>query len=167
MMDTIGLDANALITLFSKKSKEGGEARIHFLIDETKKSRGRLIIPAPAFSEFSVHAKPEEIRLLLEEKIFRVAPFDTRAALECGAIFKGWLAGQPKESPKPKDKDSSRPKIKFDMQIISIAKTTNTALLITNDRQLRTIATQYGIHVKTVEDIALPDAARQIDMFNA
>jgi predicted nucleic acid-binding protein len=161
-MDTIGFDANALITLFSKKSKEGGKARIHFLIDETKKSRGRLVIPAPAFSEFSVYAKPEEIRLLLEERIFRIAPFDTRAALECGAIFKAWLAGQPKKSLESKDKDPSKPKIKFDLQIISIAKITDTTLLITNDRQLKTLAAQYGIHARPVEDIALPDTERQI-----
>ncbi|MDR1936383.1 MAG: hypothetical protein LBS49_12530, partial [Candidatus Accumulibacter sp.] len=106
-MDTVvALDANALITLFSNKGEVGKKARIHFLIDETRKSRGRLIIPAPALSEFSVRAKPEEIRLLLEERIFRVAPFDTRAALECGTIYKTWLSGQ--------SKPELKIKIKFD-----------------------------------------------------
>jgi predicted nucleic acid-binding protein len=124
------------------------------LIDETQKSRGRIVIPAPALSEFAVRARKEEIQFLLEEKIFQIAPFDTRAALECGAIYKTWLTGQ--------SKNERKSKIKFELQILSIAKVNNATLLITNDHQLRTMSARYGILVKNVEDIALPDAARQL-----
>jgi len=66
MMDNVVLDANVLIALFSSRSKEETKVRINFLIDETRKARGRIVIPAPALSEFFARARPEEVRLLLE-----------------------------------------------------------------------------------------------------
>lgn len=155
-MDNVVLDANVLIALFSSRSKEETKARINFLIDETRKARGRIVIPAPALSEFFARARPEEVRLLLEEKVFRIAPFDTRAALECGAIYKIWLSGQ--------SKTASKTKVKFDLQILSIAKSNNAVLLVTNDLQLQTMAAQYRVLVKPVEDLALPDSARQLKL---
>jgi predicted nucleic acid-binding protein len=154
MMDILVFDANVLIALFSARSKEDTKLKIQSLIDETKKSRGRILIPAPALSEFAVRARAEEIRLLLEERIFLIAPFDTRSALECGAIYRTWLSRQSKTAPKSK--------IKFDFQILSIAKVYNANLLITNDNQLKMLAVQHGILAKPIEDIALPDTARQL-----
>lgn len=68
--------------------------RIDHLVAQLEKAGERIIVPTPVLSEVLVRVKPAEAQQLYdrlgEYKVFRVEPFDAKAAIE--------LAGAMRES---------------------------------------------------------------------
>ncbi|EGK71937.1 Putative nucleic acid-binding protein, PIN domain-containing [Methyloversatilis universalis FAM5] len=149
------IDANVLIALFTKDREDKRDARIRGLIKDTRSSRGRLIIPSPALAEFSVGATDAELDFLNSQSIFKIAPFDAVTALECGFLIRDVFA---------KDGKKNRQKIKFDLQILAIAKAQGAQRLVTNDEQLRKRAIQFGIQGVDLSDLPIPDDERQMPL---
>lgn len=109
---TTVIDANILIALFSKHQEDRRDARVRGLLEDARKSGQRLYIPSPALAEFAVKANASELDFISSQSIFRIAPFDAKAALECADIIRGWVEAGAKKD---------RHKAKFDMQIVAIA----------------------------------------------
>lgn len=151
------IDANVLVALFRSATADLEKVRIDGLIADAKASRSRLIIPSPALAEFSAKAHQHEMDFILEQKIFRVAAFDAKAALECGIMLRLWAVG---EAANKKD----RHKAKFDMQILAIAKSEGASILVTGDINLRKKATKEGIIAKDILDLPIPESAKQHNM---
>lgn len=154
-MSTV-IDANVLIALFSKRTDDSREARVSGLLEEARKQRQRLFIPTPALSEFAAKASPEELDFIQTQLTFRVAPFDAKAALECGELVRNWAQKEDKKD---------RHKAKFDMQIVAISKVVGATMLVTSDVNLQNRAKAQGIKAVDILDLDLPDSRRQTDLF--
>lgn len=55
-------------------------------------------------------------------------------------------------------------KIKFDRQIVAIAKVAAATAIYSDDRQLRTFAEQQGLSVIGLADLPVPEFARQPEL---
>jgi hypothetical protein len=69
---------------------EKPKERIEFLVSRLDKAKTKIIIPTPALSEILVKAgqaaSQKIIETLQKYSVFRIEPFDTRAAIEVGGF---------------------------------------------------------------------------------
>ena len=98
--------------------------RIEFLVQQLDKAGTNIVIPTPALSEALVRAgvigSEELIEKLQKFRVFRIEPFDLRSSIEVAAMSRDALAGGNKRG--KADPMSTWAKIKFDRQIVAIAK---------------------------------------------
>ena len=151
----IVIDANVLIALFRTATDDSEKIRINGLLADAKANKKRLLIPSPALSEFSAKALQHELDFFTGQSVFQIAPFDTKAALECGEMLRSWAAGMDGGK-------KDRHKAKFDMQILAIAKSRGASLLITGDANLRNKAIREKITAQQISDLPIPDSERQL-----
>jgi hypothetical protein len=104
------------------KPVDRAKERIDYLVHRLDKGKVKIIIPTPALSEALVKAGAAASQQIVEELqkhvVFSIEPFDTRAALEVAAMTRAALASGNKKG------SSTAPwqKVKFDRQIVAIAK---------------------------------------------
>lgn len=135
---------------------EHAKQRVEYLIKKLSKARTKVVIPAPVLSEVLVHAGDagSDYIQILQQSPFRVAPFDTRAAIECAdAIAKLGL--------KAKGKENTRAKVKFDRQIVAIAKVEQVETIYSDDQHIFSIAQQAGLRVVRSFELELDPDDRQ------
>lgn len=145
------------------KPVENAEARIANLIETLGEERTQIVIPTPALSELLVGAgagASELVSRLTRSATFRIAPFDTRAAIELAEITRTAIGSGDKRG----GVDAPWNKIKFDRQIVAIAKVAGASAIYSDDRDLRTFAEQQGIVVVALADLPVPSAARQTEL---
>jgi predicted nucleic acid-binding protein len=137
------------------------QERLASLVESLQKSRTVVIIPAPVLSELLVKAGtagPGLVNAIQRSSAFRVAAFDTRAAIELAQMTNAALltAGDKREA-------SAAPwnKIKFDRQIVAIAKVHGATAIYSDDGHLITFAEAAGIRCVRVADLPVPESARQ------
>jgi len=152
-MTTI-IDANVLVALFKKDTSDSDRVRVDGLLESAKAGRSRILIPTPALSEFAAKAKQHEMDFLLGNKIFLIAPFDAKAAIECGEMLRVWADGL-------SDDKKDRHKAKFDMQILAIAKSIGVDRLITGDKALKSKAAREKVQAIGISELPIPDSAKQ------
>jgi predicted nucleic acid-binding protein len=139
---------------------EHAEARIALLVETLSKARTRIIIPTPALSELLVRAgegAAELVARLTRSSVFRVVSFDVRAAIELAVITRDALDDGDKRG----GVEAPWNKVKFDRQIVAIAKVAGATAIYSDDRQLRTFAEQQGLRVIGLADLPVPETARQ------
>ena len=149
-------DAKPPLDPDTEQPLEHAKQRVEYLIKKLSKAKAKVIIPAPVLSEVLVHAgdAANDYILILQQSPFRVAPFDTRAAIECAdAISKFGL--------KAKGKENTRAKIKFDRQIVAIAKVEQVETIYSDDQHIYTIAKQVGLKVVRSFELELDPDDRQ------
>jgi predicted nucleic acid-binding protein len=142
---------------------EHAEARISGLVETLGKARTRIIIPSPALSELLVRAgngTAELVTRLMKSSTFRVLPFDTRAAIELALMTRAALDSGDKRS----GIDAPWTKIKFDRQIVAIAKVAGATAIYSDDQQLRAFAEEQGLKVIGLADLPIPESARQPEL---
>lgn len=135
---------------------EHAKQRVDFLIKTLSKNKTKVVIPAPVLAEVLVHAgdAANDYVQILQTSPFRVAPFDTRAAIECAdAISRFGL--------KAKGKENTRAKVKFDRQIVAIAKVEQVETIYSDDGHIETIAKQFGLKVIRTFELERDPADRQ------
>lgn len=118
-------------------------ARVQHLIDVLTQKKERVLIPTPVLAEYLVRAgKEKDLRLqeFMGSRAFRVAPFDVRAAAECALLFDRDL-----NSGKTLDPTTTKAKVKFDRQIVAIAKVQGAERIYTGDNGLAACANANGI----------------------
>ncbi len=132
--------------------------RIQHLIENLTADKEKIVIPAPVLSEVLVHAG-EAMRpyldMLNSQSAFRIAPFDQKAAIEAAlamsdAINRGGLrvdAANP---------DATKAKIKFDRQIVAIAKAEGAQAVYSDDADVHSYARQAGLDAYRTADLNLP-----------
>jgi histidinol phosphatase-like PHP family hydrolase len=168
------IDASLLLLLFRPDTPVPAQAggvplphvkeRVEFLIATLDKSKTKLIVPTPALSEVLVRAGATASVQIVEHlknfAVFRIEPFDERAAIEVAAMTRQALS---KGSKRGKS-DATWAKIKFDRQIVAIARVCGAKTIYSDDGDIRKLAKQYGINVIKVADLPLPPQAAQYSM---
>src|SRR3954463_2842638 len=88
--------------------------RVAYLVKTLEGIKSRIIIPTPVLSEILVRATAQDTQRILDEinsaAVFRIEPFETRAAIEVAIMTRTALAGGDKRA------GSQAPwtKVKFD-----------------------------------------------------
>ncbi|GAB2932181.1 type II toxin-antitoxin system VapC family toxin [Hafnia psychrotolerans] len=137
------------------------ERRIEALIDMVERSGGIIIIPTPVLAEYlvGIDEKDHQTHLnLIQRKVcFEIASFDEIAAIECAQM------PSLKELKNMMKSDTAN-KVRFDRQIISIAKSLNADEVWTHDKGVFNRCKEMGIVVKSLADIDPVPVQVLIDM---
>lgn len=162
----IVFDANFLIYFLDPKIKGGvgDNPRIDHLVATIQKSGERIIVPTPALSELLVRAgdaAPKYLDIITRSKFFRVAEFGTRAAVEAAALTREAIDKGSKHGATP---DATWAKVKFDPQIVAIARAEAATTIYTNDDQLAKHARAIGMIAYKLDELPEPPVSPQIEM---
>lgn len=123
--------------------------RVEALIDMVESSGGAVIIPTPVLAEYLVGIDKKDhqthLNLIQRQSCFEIASFDEISAIECAQM------------PSIKElklmmKSDTASKVKFDRQIISIAKALNVDEVWTHDKGVFNRCKEMGIVVKSLAD---------------
>jgi len=133
--------------------------RINHLIHSLNEASERILIATPVLAEYLVKAgqdRDERLQAIVNAKVFVVAEFDIRAAIECAMLEEG---NQP-----PNSDTESKAKVKFDRQIIAIAKAREATTIYTGDKGMGSRALGAGINVVMTWEIPLPPVDAQMEI---
>jgi predicted nucleic acid-binding protein len=133
--------------------------RLDFLVEGWSTDREKVIIPTPVLSEFLILADKEGadyLTLIDRSANFRVRAFDERAAVELAAVYVNANASKSKAAKKREGAIGTWAKIKFDRQIVAIAKVNETDAIYTDDENLTKFAEQNGLTVVHTWQLPLP-----------
>ncbi|MGO2458846.1 MAG: type II toxin-antitoxin system VapC family toxin [Ewingella sp.] len=125
--------------------------RAEALIDHVDRLGGSVLIPTPVLAEFLVGIDKNQhqtyINLIKSQSCFEIVSFDEIAAIECAQM------PSLKELKLMMNTDTAA-KVKFDRQIISIAKSTGVKEVWTHDKGVFNRCLSLGITAKSLADIA-------------
>ena len=129
------------------------QARLELLLSELEAKGSRIVLPAPALSEFLVVAGDDSLAYVAaidKQAVFRIEPFDTIAAIEAAASTRTALARGDKKA------GATGPWqcVKADRQIVAVAKVHGVTSIYSNDADMRKIAA--GIDVISVWELPVP-----------
>lgn len=134
--------------------------RIEHLLQELQDSGERIIIPTPALSEALVGATgriDELIAVLTSSYKLKTAPFDELAAIEVAVMTD-------KENARSSGLSTeTKAKVKYDRQIIAIAKVNQADAIYSDDSQLRKKTLENGMRAHGLVDLPLPPMKDQGD----
>lgn len=153
-------DAGILIKLFGQKTPAEEKQKLEYLVDTLQKAKDHIAIPTPALSEYLVKAGKTAEGMLDEirkSSVFRIAPFDQRAAVECALAIKQAMDGGDKRS----GATSTWAKAKFDRQIVAIAKVVGASRIYTEDGDVKRYAVKASITALSISELTLPPDANQ------
>lgn len=164
----VSVDAGILSLLLHPKAKppndpstgkpvEKAHERIEQLIDYLDSEKERIIIPAPALSEFLVLAGADGPQYLSEialQSHIYIQPFDQLAAIELAAIE--LLARKKGNKRHPLPAVVPWQKVKLDRQIVAISKLHQCKAIYSDDGDVRSIAEDIGIKVISTWELDLP-----------
>lgn len=128
--------------------------RIEHYFAGLSKAGVRILVPTPALSEFLVGVRKNHdkyVESLHQTYGLKVGPFDERAAIECALLTDSDL-----DSARPLGPTETKAKVKFDRQIVAIAKVNSVDTICTEDDKLAACAQRNGLKVLRVADLPLP-----------
>jgi hypothetical protein len=140
---------------------DGVRERIEHLVKKLEKDKTKIVIPTPALSEALVRAGAAASQQIVEHlqkySVFQIQPFDPAAAIEVAAMTRDALArGQKKENP-----NAFWAKVKYDRQIVAIAKVCGATTIYSDDGDVVAIASKAKIPVVGIADLPLPPQTAQ------
>lgn len=138
--------------------------RIDYLIQRLDKDKEKIIIPSPALSEILVRAAsagPEYLDRINSASVFRPASFDERGAVEVAEMTRNALAS---EGGKYNGLNGTYAKIKYDRQIVAIAKVEGAKTVYSDDKNIYKFAGRHGITVIRIADLPLPPEVAQTSL---
>lgn len=160
-------DAMFLMLFLNPKVNNGvgRNPRVDHLVDTLNKTGERIIIPTPVLSELLVgagDAAPAYLDILNRSRFFRIEPFGTKAAVEAAAALrtaktKGNKRGAAAEG-------APWAKVKFDRQIVAIAKVTGASVVYSDDTDVAALAEEAKIEVRPLDKLPDPPIPPQIEM---
>ena len=130
--------------------------RIEFFIAQLTKQREKIIIPTPSLSEALIkagEAAPQYLDIMRNSRFFQISPFSSTAAVEAAELMRQRIA---KLGTLKGDSLDSRAKVKFDHQIVAIARVTRATSIFTDDDGLQKLAASLGIAAQGVASLPLP-----------
>jgi predicted nucleic acid-binding protein len=136
--------------------------RVDFLLKNLSESRIQVLIPTPVLAEVLVHAgtkSAEILATLTNAYAFKIQSFDEIAAVECALLIEGSLVSARRAKPK-----ETKAKVKFDRQIVAIAKVCEVKTIYSDDVGLGKVAKANGIHVVTLHDLPVPPEPPQVEI---
>lgn len=169
-------DATTLLLLFAPdasvpKDSNGkpipfAKERIDGLVADLSKRKVKIIVPTPALSEALVRAGPvagaNYLAGIRKSGWFRIESFDERAAIEVAEMTKEAIDRGDKKN----GSDATWAKVKYDRQIVAIAKVNSASAIYSDDINLTSFARRQGLRVISVVDLNVPDEASQMDWLN-
>lgn len=134
--------------------------RVEYLIDRLdQKPRETIAIPTPVLSEVLMKRDPADARRIVgrlnRRAVFSIEPFDQRAAIELALM----VPKPPREGP------ATWAKLKFDCQIVAIAKARGATTIYSDDRDVYRLGKTAEIPVVRTRDLELPPELHQPDLF--
>jgi predicted nucleic acid-binding protein len=141
------------------------EVRINALIEKLSKEKTKIIIPAPALSELLVSAGSDTQSLVQEiqrNAIFRIEPFDTLAAIEVAMMTRQAL----NKGDKRNGANAVWAKIKYDRQIVAIAKIHRATTIYSDDEHIGTLCKRRKINIVGIADLPVPTKELQLPLFH-
>ncbi|MDP9648617.1 hypothetical protein [Paraburkholderia caledonica] len=157
-------DAGILISLLTPRTTEGHKKeRLDFLVRTLRQTRTKILIPTPALSELLVHA-PDLADEFSRSSGFEVVPFDQRAAIECALSIRAALSTGNKKG----KQNAVWSKVKFDHQIVAIARSRLASCIYSDDKGLLSFARSIGMNAMSSDELPDdPDKAQgQLDLDN-
>lgn len=172
-MSHVALDANFLIALAEPAVELGAAAgelageearlRLQLLWERLSKAGDTIIVPTPALAEAMVK-NPARVTRLIERMTrasrIKIEPFGSAAAMEAASLFQ-------LEFPRRKERRDiiTRSKLKFDLQIVAIARVAGCSRIYSTDRGLRLCAERALLPASGFAELDRPDAA-QLALFS-
>jgi predicted nucleic acid-binding protein len=153
---SIAIDPKATIPCDFRTSAPIPEARarVNALIAALEQDGDGVVIPTPALAEALVTVAEKAIELTEEierRACFRIRPFGKREAIEIAIRTKSAkLAGDKREGIK-----DPWQQVKYDRQIVAIARTENVTAIYSTDRGIHDHAKLWGIPVRHLADVHL------------
>ena len=132
--------------------------RIEYLIENLTADKERIVIPTPVLSEVLVHAghaMQPYLDTLNGQAAFRIAPFDQKAAIEAALAMSDAIkrGGRRIDAANP---DATVTKIKFDRQIVAIAKAEGAHAVYSDDADVHVYSMHAGLDAYRTADLDLP-----------
>ncbi|RCK21881.1 hypothetical protein TH8_17230 [Thalassospira profundimaris] len=145
---------------------EKAAERVEYLISSLASKKEKVIVPTPVLSEVLVHAGDATngyLNVLNTNAAFRIAPFEQKAAIEAALAMRDALArGSHRiDAAHP---DATKTKIKFDRQIVAIAKAEGASAVYSDDRDVRNYAIRSGLQAYSSFDLELPPEDPQMSI---
>ncbi len=138
--------------------------RVEYLVSQLEKTGTKLCIPAPALSEALIKIGPREalraVETIRKQSIFEVKPFDELAAIELANIQREEMGKR-----RPKEGPETWAKLKFDRQIVAIARVWAAEIIYSDDEDIDKLGKRIGIPVVGVADLPLNPDEKQGDLF--
>ena len=88
------------------------------------------------------------MKILSDSMRFQIVPFDSRAAIETAELIAAVKSA--------KDKWDTWAKVKFDIQIVAIAKAEGVSVIFSDDQDIENYAKRFNIRVIRICDLPLP-----------
>lgn len=137
--------------------------RMEFLINTLDQKKTKIIIPTPVLAETLVHAGAAlegYMEILSKRTVFRIVSFDTKAAIELALMTRRALDNGDKRG------GISAPwaKVKFDRQIVCIAKAYNVSEIYSDDEHVKKLGESIGLTVIGLLGCPLPPDLRQAEL---
>ena len=130
--------------------------QIEYLIKTLSEDRSKLIVPTPALAELlmlpGLHLE-SALERIDRQVVFKIQPFDTRAAMEMSRLSTVGIGED-----KFKGQEGGWTKIKFDRQIVAIAKVAECETILTTDGPLANLAKREDLTVIMLDDLPDPPA---------
>lgn len=152
----IAFDASFLILAFDKNASKDVQVaeRIALLLEELSNTRTKLLVPTPALSEFLAKSDISVLDEISNSAAFRIGSFDERAAIEAADLTKRSLKESDKKDPIV---NATWAKIKFDRQIVAIAKVEGCDAIYSTDPDIAKHAKQVGMKCYSIADLPMPN----------
>ncbi|MBV9459090.1 MAG: PIN domain-containing protein [Bradyrhizobium sp.] len=124
----------------------------------------KIIVPTPALSEVLIRADdaaPKYLEIITRSSRFKVVPFGDRAAVEAADAHRRALdAGDKKEG------TANWAKVKYDRQIMAMAKVESADCVYSNDGDLVKMGVKDGIPIVPLAQPPEPPAPTSADQLN-
>jgi predicted nucleic acid-binding protein len=170
------IDASILLLLLQPETRVPTDAvgrgisfpkeRVEGLIADLETRQEICLIPTPALAEALVRTDPSVSQKLVDSlnklAVLRIVPFDERAAIEVAAMSRQTS----KKKVKTSDPASTWAKLKYDCQIVAIAKVHGAKAIYTDDSGLKALGRTHGLEAIGVAELQLPADKQQHDLFD-
>jgi len=169
------MDASTLLLLFDPQAKppkdettgqplEKCKERIDLLVQDLSEQKTVILIPTPALSEILIVSKTDTdraqiIAAISKSRVFRVQPFDEAAAIEVAKLTDVDIQSNRELSPV-----ETKAKIKYDRQIIAIAKVNGVKIIYSDDTALCKKAFANGITAIKTSELPFPQEPPQLEL---
>ena len=139
----------------TSKPVERIQQRVEELVSQLDEQGEKVLLPTPALSEFLVLAADDGPQYLTEinrSSVFKVVDFDQRAAVEAAILTRS----AKDKGDKKGGSTSPWDKIKFDRQIVAIAKVNGADAIYSTDKDVVRYGKDAGVRVFGVVDLPEP-----------
>ncbi|MGO9263202.1 MAG: type II toxin-antitoxin system VapC family toxin [Bryobacteraceae bacterium] len=145
-----------------RSNVDRAKERVQYLLETLMAQDERIVIPTPAFSEFLILAAldaPAYVSKIRENSVFRIELFDERAAIELADVE---LTARAKGNKRGSAAGSEWQKVKFDRQIVAVARTNGATRIYSDDQDIASHGSDFGVVVLALKDLPTPPAVQEV-----